>query len=200
MFNDNNDVKLFWLFAVQKFIVYLSNALNSVLAITWIVGAIGQEGVSVEHTICSIIGTIGTIMFASKVVIVACGKHAWCITWVFLLGWICDIAILMVFKENPWVIVTATAVTTIVPITFFSTREILVNRIYSGDELTSFRNKVAAWGMVATPIGTTLGMYISATIDNMVLLSAGTVLLTGWMYIYQTRLLLEMVPKEEEKE
>lgn len=195
----NNDVKLFWLFAIQKFIVYMSNALNSVLAITWVVNAIGQQGVSVEHTICSIVATVTTIMFASRTIIVACGKHAWCITWIFLFGWISDIAILVLFKEHPWVIVTATAVTTIVPVVFFSTREVLVNRIYSGDDLTSFRNKVSAWGMIATPIGTSTGMYIPATIDNMILLSAGTVLLTGWMYIYQTRLLLEMIPKEEEE-
>ena len=195
----NNHAKLFWLFAIQKFIVYMSNALNGVLGITWVVSAVGQEGVSIENTIGSVIGTIIVIAFASKTMIRVCGKHAWCICWVFLLGWIGDIIIMIIFKDYPLVIIITMAVTAIIPMTFFNTREILVNRIYSGDELTCFRNKVGAWGMVATPCGASMGMYISATLDNIILLSAGTVLLTGWMYIYQTRLLLEMVPKEEEE-
>lgn len=193
-----NDIKakLFVAFAAGRFICGLL-ALAGILFLTWIVEAIGKDGLSVQ----SILGTAGAfglnILFCKQYVLDYSAKHPYWVLSINSATFLIDgLVILLVGDACPYAIVVSGVISVLADKAYLQSRKVMQNRVFSGDELTVLGNKLETVAIVAGLAGSGLAMVVPCTtnwIGGILLVAVS--LLTVANY-YQIKYLVMLQPSE----
>ena len=196
----DNYAKLFMAYGLSKAIMFAANALMAVLAAVWIVPVLGQNGISVQNMIFSMITAAVAILFASKAVIAWSANHPWGITWAMQITWAIDSTVLFTVGEQwPWTVVVSSCFALVPTLVFFSARSVMLNRVLSGDDLSNFGNKVGAIGTISGMCGSALGMVVEPTLFNIGVVSTIALVLNAGLNWWQIYLLSVMAPPEQQE-
>lgn len=194
----DNMAKLYLAFGLSKALMFAANALMAVLAVVWFVPVLGQDGISIQNILSSVVTAAVAILFASKAVIGWSARHPWGITWAMQIFWIIDTIVLFTFGERwPWAVVISSCVMLVPTLVFFSARNVMLNRELAGDDLSNFNNKVGAIGTISGMCGSALGMVVEPTLFNIGVVSTIALVLNAGLNWWQIYLLSVMAPPEQ---
>lgn len=193
-----NDIKskLFLSLAAGRFICGLC-AVTAILFTAWIVQAIGQTGISVQ----SIAATAGAfalgVLFTHKGVLDYSAKHPY---WVLVINsttFVVDGLVILLYGDvYPYAVIISGVVSMLADKSYLQSRKVMVNRAYSGDELTILGSKLDIVNIVAAMAGSGIAMVVPCTTTWIGgLLLCAVVLLTVANY-YQIKYLVMLQPKE----
>jgi len=156
----------FWL-GLGRVFGATQGGLLSVLFTTWVIGALGQQGIATDNIIGGVIGAAIMVIFSSKAGIKVACDHPYIATVMLEVSCLASVVI-MASGVNPWVIlVTECAVTMILGAGFFQTRKALLHRKVYGDTLTQMTNQLDIISMICALCGSGLAMVVPATLDAM---------------------------------
>lgn len=189
--------KLFLSLAAGRFICGLC-AVTGILFTAWIVQAIGQAGISVQ----SIAATAGAfalgILFTNKSVLDYSAHHPYWVLAINSSTFIADgLVILLYGDEFPYSVIASGVISMLADKSYLQSRKVMVNRAYSGDELTILGNKLDIIAIVAAMAGSGIAMVVPCTTGWIGgLLLCAVALLTVANY-YQIKYLLLLQPEEK---
>lgn len=201
MNNDNIKSRLFLSLAAGRFICGLC-AVTGILFTTWIVQAIGQTGISVQ----SIAATAGAfalgVLFTHKGVLDYSAQHPY---WVLVINsttFVVDGLVILLYGDAfPYAVIISGIISMLADKSYLQSRKVMINRTYSGDELTILGSKLDIVNIVAAMAGSGIAMVVPCTTTWIGgLLLGAMVLLTVANYYQIKYLLLLQPPKDEEKE
>lgn len=196
MNNDNIKSKLFISLAAGRFICGLC-AVTGILFTAWIVQAIGQTGISVQ----SIAATAGAfalgVLFTHKGVLDYSAKHPY---WVLVINsttFVVDGMVILLYGDAyPYTVIVSGIISMLADKSYVQSRKVMVNRTYSGDELTILSNKLDIVGIVAAMAGSGIAIVVPCTTAWIGGLLLGVVVLLTVANYYQIKYLLLLQPKE----
>lgn len=189
--------KLFIALAAGRFICGLCTV-TGILFTAWIVQAIGQAGISVQ----SIAATAGAfalgILFTNKSVLDYSAHHPYWVLAINSSTFIADgLVILLYGDEFPYSVIASGVISMLADKSYLQSRKVMVNRAYSGDELTILGNKLDIIAIVAAMAGSGIAMVVPCTTGWIGgLLLCAVALLTVANY-YQIKYLLLLQPEEK---
>ena len=201
MNNDNIKSRLFLSLAAGRFICGLC-AVTGILFTTWIVQAIGQTGISVQ----SIAATAGAfalgVLFTHKGVLDYSAQHPY---WVLVINsttFVVDGLVILLYGDAfPYAVIISGIISMLADKSYLQSRKVMINRTYSGDELTILGSKLDIVNIVAAMAGSGIAMVVPCTTTWIGgLLLGAMVLLTVANYYQIKYLLLLQPPKDKEKE
>lgn len=193
-----NDIKskLFLSLAAGRFICGFS-AITAILFTAWIVQAIGQTGISVQ----SIAATAGAfalgVLFTHKGVLDYSAKHPYWVLMINSTTFVVDGMVILLYGDAfPYAVIISGVISMLADKSYLQSRKVMVNRAYSGDELTILGNKLEIVAIVAAMAGSGIAMIVPCTTTWIGgLLLCVVALLTVANY-YQIKYLLLLQPKE----
>lgn len=196
MNNDNIKSKLFISLAAGRFICGLC-AVTGILFTAWIVQAIGQTGISVQ----SIAATAGAfalgVLFTHKGVLDYSAKHPY---WVLVINsttFVVDGMVILLYGDAyPYTVIVSGIISMLADKSYVQSRKVMVNRTYSGDELTILSNRLDIVGIVAAMAGSGIAIVVPCTTAWIGGLLLGVVVLLTVANYYQIKYLLLLQPKE----
>jgi hypothetical protein len=196
-----NDIKsrLFISLAAGRFICGLC-AITGILFTAWIVQAIGQTGISVQ----SIAATAGAfalgVLFTHKGVLDYSAQHPY---WVLVINsttFVIDGMVILLYGDAfPYTVIISGIISMLADKSYVQSRKVMVNRTYSGDELTILGNKLDIVGIVAAMAGSGIAIVVPCTTGWIGGLLLGVVVLLTIANYYQIKYLIQLQPKEEIK-
>lgn len=199
----NTDIlksRLFLSLAAGRFICGLC-AITGILFIAWIVQAIGQTGISIQ----SIVATAGAfclgVLFTYKGVLDYSAQHPY---WVLVINsttFVVDGLVILLYGDAfPYAVIISGMISMLADKSYLQSRKVMVNRTYSGDELTILGNKLDIISIVAAMAGSGIAIVVPCTTTWIGGIVLGTVALLTVANYYQIKyLLLLQPPKDEEK-
>lgn len=193
MDNDIKD-KLFISLAAGRFICGLC-AITTILFTAWIVQAIGQTGISVQ----SIAATAGAfalgVLFTNKSVLDYSAQHPYWMLIINSTAFVVDGLVILLYGDVfPYAVIISCIISMLADKSYVQSRKVMVNRTYSGDELTILSNKLDIVGIVAAMAGSGIAIVVPCTTTWIGgLLLCVVVLLTIANY-YQIKYLIMLQP------
>lgn len=196
-----NDIKakLFLSLAAGRFICGLC-AVTAILFTAWIVQAIGQTGISVQ-SIAATAGAFGLgVLFTNKGVLDYSAQHPY---WVLIINsatFVIDGLVILLYGDAyPYAVIVSGIISMLADKSYVQSRKVMVNRTYSGDELTILSNKLDIVGIVAAMAGSGIAIVVPCTTGWIGGLLLGVVVLLTVANYYQIKYLIRLQPKEEIK-
>lgn len=191
--------KLFTALATGRFICGLC-AVTGILFTAWIVETIGKNGISVQN----IAGTAGMfilgIMFANKSILNYSAKHPYWVLAINSTMFVIDAVVILLYGDTyPYVVIVSGIISMLADKAYIQSRKTMVNRAYSGDELTLLSNKLDIICIVAGIAGSGIAMVIPCTTTWIGSLLLGAIVLLTISNYYQIKYLLLLQPKEDDK-
>lgn len=188
--------KLFLSLAAGRFICGLC-AITGILFTAWIVQAIGQTGISVQ----SIAATAGAfalgVLFTNKGVLNYSAQHPY---WVLVINsttLVVDGLVILLYGDTyPYTVIISGVISMLADKSYVQSRKVMVNRTYSGDELTILSNKLDIVGIVAAMAGSGIAIVVPCTTAWIGGLLLGVVVLLTIANYYQIKYLIQLQPKE----
>jgi hypothetical protein len=199
MNTDTIKSRLFLSLAAGRFICGLC-AITGILFTAWIVQAIGQTGISVQ----SIAATAGAfalgVLFTHKGVLDYSAQHPY---WVLVINsttFVIDGMVILLYGDAfPYTVIISGIISMLADKSYVQSRKVMVNRTYSGDELTILGNKLDIVGIVAAMAGSGIAIVVPCTTAWIGGLLLGAVVLLTIANYYQIKYLIQLQPKEEIK-
>lgn len=196
MNTDTLKSRLFLSLTAGRFICGLC-AITGILFTAWIVQAIGQTGISVQ----SITATAGAfalgVLFTHKGVLDYSAQHPY---WVLVINSttfvINGLVILLYGDAFPYAVIISGIISMLADKSYVQSRKVMVNRTYSGDELTILDNKLDIVGIVAAMAGSGIAIVVPCTTAWIGGLLLGVVVLLTIANYYQIKYLIQLQPKE----
>ena len=198
--NNIDDIKskLFVSLAAGRFICGLC-AVTAILFTTWIVQAIGQTGISIQ----SIGATAGAfalgILFTHKGVLNYSAHHPYWVLVINSVTFVVDgLVILLYGEEVPYAVIISGIISMLADKSYLQSRKVMINRVYSGDELTIMGSKLEIVNIIAGLAGSGLAMVVPCTttwIGGLVLVAVTVLTVANY---YQIKYLLLLQPSEDE--
>lgn len=193
-----NDIKakLFLSLAAGRFICGLC-AVTAILFTAWIVQAIGQTGISVQ-SIAATAGAFGLgVLFTNKGVLDYSAQHPY---WVLIINsatFVIDGLVILLYGDAyPYAVIVSGIISMLADKSYVQSRKVMVNRTYSGDELTILSNKLDIVGIVAAMAGSGIAIVVPCTTGWIGGLLLGVVVLLTVANYYQIKYLIQLQPKE----
>lgn len=193
----NNDIKsrLFLSLAAGRFICGLC-AVTGILFTTWIVQAIGQTGISVQ----SIAATAGAfalgVLFTHKGVLDYSAQHPY---WVLVINsttFVVDGLVILLYGDAfPYAVIISGIISMLADKSYLQSRKVMINRTYSGDELTILGSKLDIVNIVAAMAGSGIAMVVPCTTTWIGGLLLGAMVLLTVANYYQIKYLIMLQPK-----
>lgn len=195
MNNDNIKSRLFLSLAAGRFICGLC-AVTGILFTTWIVQAIGQTGISVQ----SIAATAGAfalgVLFTHKGVLDYSAQHPY---WVLVINsttFVVDGLVILLYGDAfPYAVIISGIISMLADKSYLQSRKVMINRTYSGDELTILGSKLDIVNIVAAMAGSGIAMVVPCTTTWIGGLLLGAVALLTVANYYQIKYLVMLQPK-----
>ena len=198
--NNIDDIKskLFVSLAAGRFICGLC-AVTAILFTTWIVQAIGQTGISIQ----SIGATAGAfalgILFTHKGVLNYSAHHPYWVLVINSVTFVVDgLVILLYGEEVPYAVIISGIISMLADKSYLQSRKVMINRVYSGDELTIMGSKLEIVNIIAGLAGSGLAMVVPCTttwIGGLVLVAVSLLTIANY---YQIKYLMLLQPSEDE--
>ena len=196
MNTDTLKSRLFLSLAAGRFICGLC-AITGILFTAWIVQAIGQTGISVQ----SIAATAGAfalgVLFTHKGVLDYSAQHPY---WVLVINsttFVVDGLVILLYGDAfPYAVIISAIISMLADKSYVQSRKVMVNRTYSGDELTILGNKLDIVGIVAAMAGSGIAIVVPCTTGWIGGLLLGVVVLLTIANYYQIKYLIQLQPKE----
>lgn len=193
--NNDNKSKLFLSLAAGRFICGLC-AVTAILFTAWIVQAIGQTGISVQ----SIAATAGAfalgVLFTHKGVLDYSAKHPY---WVLVINsttFVVDGMVILLYGDAyPYAVIVSGIISMLADKSYVQSRKVMVNRTYSGDELTILSNKLDIVGIIAAMAGSGIAIVVPCTTAWIGGLLLGVVVLLTVANYYQIKYLIRLQSK-----
>lgn len=193
-----NDIKskLFLSLAAGRFICGLC-AVTGILFTTWIVQEIGKTGISIQ----SIAATAGAfalgVMFTHKGVLNYSAQHPYWVLCINSVTFVIDgLVILLYGNIFPYAVIISGIISMLADKSYLQSRKVMVNRAYSGDELTILGSKLDIVNIVAAMAGSGIAMAVPCTTTWIGGLLLGAVALLTVANYYQIKYLIMLQPKE----
>lgn len=195
MNNDNIKSRLFLSLAAGRFICGLC-AVTGILFTTWIVQAIGQTGISVQ----SIAATAGAfalgVLFTHKGVLDYSAQHPY---WVLVINsttFVVDGLVILLYGDAfPYAVIISGIISMLADKSYLQSRKVMINRTYSGDELTILGSKLDIVNIVAAMAGSGIAMVVPCTTTWIGGLLLGAMVLLTVANYYQIKYLVMLQPK-----
>ena len=195
MNNDNIKSRLFLSLAAGRFICGLC-AVTGILFTAWIVQAIGQTGISVQ----SIAATAGAfalgVLFTHKGVLDYSAQHPY---WVLVINsttFVVDGLVILLYGDAfPYAVIISGIISMLADKSYLQSRKVMINRTYSGDELTILGSKLDIVNIVAAMAGSGIAMVVPCTTTWIGGLLLGAVALLTVANYYQIKYLVMLQPK-----
>lgn len=199
MNNDNIKSKLFISLTAGRFICGLC-AVTGILFTAWIVQEIGQTGISIQ----SIAATAGAfalgVLFTHKVVLDYSAQHPYWVLCINSATFVVNGLVILLYGDAfPYAVIISGIITMLADKSYVQSRKVMVNRTYSGDELTILGNKLDIVGIVAAMAGSGIAIVVPCTTAWIGGLLLGAVVLLTIANYYQIKYLIQLQPKEEIK-
>jgi hypothetical protein len=107
--------------------------------------------------------------------------------------------ILLYGDAFPYTVIISGIISMLADKSYVQSRKVMVNRTYSGDELTILGNKLDIVGIVAAMAGSGIAIVVPCTTAWIGGLLLGAVVLLTIANYYQIKYLIQLQPKEEIK-
>ena len=182
--------KLFLSLAAGRAVCGFS-ALTGILFLMWLTSHIGKTGLSLFEILGTASAVILAMLFASKKVLSWSASVPYRILAINSTTFVVDaLVILLLADEYPYMVLVTGVVSAMCDKGYLQSRKVLINRVYSGDELSLIGNRLEVIVVVAGLAGSALAIEVPADTTIIAIIMMIAVALLTIANYYQIKYLL----------